>query len=483
MSNTSTAIQFLRTTVPQLRPSPHTLSEGMPCLNLHEGEPGLFFSLRDGELCKIGPVALGDQPPNSGAQGFQGNCKGETWVDTSNSGSPLLKVFDGSDWLIPFQSPTAVTSVGLQVSTTGLFNVANSPITSSGNLVLEILDQPVNHIFAGPSSGVAGLPSFRTLTQLDIPELGASKITSGTLSVDRIPNLPGSKITSGLLPQSVIPGLSATKINSGVLPYAFGGTGVSSQPLDGELLIGGISTGWKKTTLTAGNNIVITNGPGSISISSTPSSSPGGSNTEIQFNNSGLIAGDPDFTYNPFSSRVTLNGDLIIGGTGLVEVDGEINLPDQSEIKFGDQNLLSVSLKSPSTLDENYTLFFPVDKGNTGDLLVNSGSGQLAFTSTVSVTNLRKVETVSSSVTLQESTETVFIDAPGTITITLPTPEEGRYIALIRRDTNPFVVTIGGTIDGVSNPTDYFPHNHTNKQRLSIYSDGTSWYSCGFTVK
>lgn len=478
---TTTAIQVLRTPTPQLRPNPSTLAEGMPCLNYNEQEPGLFFSLRNGELCKIGPVAFGSEPPNSGAQGFQGNCKGEAWVDTTLSGSPLLKVFDGSDWVVPFQSPTAVTSVGLTMPS-GVFTVSNSPVTSSGILSVGLSSQPLNTIFAGPASGVSGTPSFRNLVQDDIPLLDASKVSTGSFNVDRIPGLSASKITSGILSQSRIPSLDASKITSGTLPYFFGGTGNSEIPLEGEVLIGGVLTGWKKSTITAGTNISIVNGPGSITISSLPSSAPGGSNTEVQFNNNGTIFGDPDFTYDVALSRLSLNGDLLISGTGLLQVNGQVNLPNETSILFGDSLGFSIGLKSPTTITTPYTLTLP-QKGNNGEILVTDSSGNLSFTNTISATLLRKAEFVTGNITLAETTELVFIDVSAATTITLPTPTLGRYIAFIRRDTASFAVTIGGVIDGVTNPDIYFPANQREKQRLSIYSDGISWHTCEFTVK
>lgn len=478
---TTTAIQLLRSTTPQLRPNPATLADGMPCLNIHEQEPGLFFSLRNGDLCKIGPVSIGNQPPNSGYQGFDGNCKGETWVDTSLSGSPLFKVFDGSDWVVPFQSPTAVTSVGLTMPS-GVFSVANSPITDSGILSVSLASQPLNRVFAGPASGVSGTPTFRELIENDIPSLDASKISTGTLATDRIPELSASKITSGTLSSARIPGLDTSKVTSGVLPYAFGGTGNGGIPLDGEVLIGGILTGWRKTTLTAGNNINIVNGPGSITISSHPSTSPGGLDTQIQFNNQGVIAGDPDLTYDASTSRINLNGDLVISGTGLLQVTGEVNLPSETAVRFGDSGTFSIEVKSPQTLLNPYTLTLP-QKGSNNDVIITDSNGNLSFTNTTSLTNLRKAEFITDTATLQETTELVFINVTTASTITLPTPTLGRYIAFIRRDTSPVVVTIGGTVDGVTNPTSYFPSNHADKQRMSLYSDGIDWYTCGFTIK
>ena len=68
----TTAIQFLRSGEAQLRPDPATLADGMPMINTFEGDPGLYFRLRDNSLCKIGPIHVGAEAPNDGALGFPG---------------------------------------------------------------------------------------------------------------------------------------------------------------------------------------------------------------------------------------------------------------------------------------------------------------------------------------------------------------------------------------------------------------------------
>lgn len=73
----------------------------------------------------------------------------------------------------------------------------------------------------------------RALTADQIPNLPASKTTSGTFDVARIPNLPASKVGSGTLSldriptltAEKIPSLDASKIASGTLGVARGGTG------------------------------------------------------------------------------------------------------------------------------------------------------------------------------------------------------------------------------------------------------------------
>jgi hypothetical protein len=59
--------------------------------------------------------------------------------------------------------------------------------------------------------------------------------------------------------------VSLTTAVTGTLPIANGGTGLATTPANGALDIGN-GTGFTRTTLTAGTNIAITNGAGSISI-------------------------------------------------------------------------------------------------------------------------------------------------------------------------------------------------------------------------
>lgn len=95
----ATAIQLLRSKVAKLRPAPGTLSEGMPMVNIAADEPGLFFAATDGSLVKIGPAFVGSMAPNNAPAGFGGNTIGEIWMDVSDTEKPVLKVWDGSEWL------------------------------------------------------------------------------------------------------------------------------------------------------------------------------------------------------------------------------------------------------------------------------------------------------------------------------------------------------------------------------------------------
>ena len=74
-----------------------------------------------------------------------------------------------------------VTSVALSLP--AIFSVSGSPVTTSGTLTGTLATQSANTIFAGPTSGGAATPAFRALVAADVPNLDASKITTGTFGI------------------------------------------------------------------------------------------------------------------------------------------------------------------------------------------------------------------------------------------------------------------------------------------------------------
>lgn len=71
-----------------------------------------------------------------------------------------------------------VSSVGLaDTSTDPIFNITNSPVTSSGVIDMTLVSQDANTVFAGPASGSADQPNFRALVTADLPS-GTGTVTS-----------------------------------------------------------------------------------------------------------------------------------------------------------------------------------------------------------------------------------------------------------------------------------------------------------------
>ncbi|MBZ0315078.1 MAG: hypothetical protein K8L91_01575 [Anaerolineae bacterium] len=142
-----------------------------------------------------------------------------------------------------------VTSVNLAMP--AIFSVSGVPITTSGVMSVTLNSQSGNVVFASPSGGGAGIPAFRALVAADIPNLAASIITSGQLALARggsnadlsatggtsqvvMQESAGAAFTVRALAAADIPNLAASKITSGQLALARGGTGADLSATGGS---------------------------------------------------------------------------------------------------------------------------------------------------------------------------------------------------------------------------------------------------------
>jgi hypothetical protein len=93
------ALQHLRSSTADKRPTPGAMSDGQLAMNTNLASPGLFFKDSNGDLVKTGPVHVGTTAPNAtpASGGQAGNSKGELWLDTSGT-DYTLKTWDGSAW-------------------------------------------------------------------------------------------------------------------------------------------------------------------------------------------------------------------------------------------------------------------------------------------------------------------------------------------------------------------------------------------------
>ena len=105
---------------------------------------------------------------------------------TAGSGVTLERIFVGGNEQIRVASTAGtgnVSSVGLSLP--NIFSVSNSPVTGSGIITATFANQSVNSFFAAPS-GLTGVPSFRSINAVDIPNLPTSKITTGVFPISRL---------------------------------------------------------------------------------------------------------------------------------------------------------------------------------------------------------------------------------------------------------------------------------------------------------
>jgi hypothetical protein len=171
------ALQHLRSSTANKRPTPGAMSDGQLALNTNLASPGLFFKDSNGDSVKIGPVHVGTTAPNvtPGAGGQAGNSKGEAWLDTT-AANPILKVWNGSAFV-------AVQPVG---AGTVVSTADTGTVTSTMILDGTILNADVN-----ASAAIAGTkisPDFgsQTVTTTGVisSALGAAATPSITFTGD-----------------------------------------------------------------------------------------------------------------------------------------------------------------------------------------------------------------------------------------------------------------------------------------------------------
>ncbi len=112
-------------------------------------------------------------------------------------------------------------------------------------------------------------------------------------------NIDDSDFTDGRIENSTITGGSISGVDlpaedlTGVVAIANGGTGTSTAPTFGQLLLGNSAGGY---------DLVATS---SLGISGGGAGNPGGADTQIQYNDGGVFNGTSDFTFNETLGQVT----------------------------------------------------------------------------------------------------------------------------------------------------------------------------------
>jgi hypothetical protein len=119
------------------------------------------------------------------------------------------------------------------------------------------------------------------------------------------------------------------------------------------VLKGSATTG---VTISAGDKALVAwNGSDFVRVGA----SAGGSDTQIQYNNSGNLAGSANLTFDGSNVQIGAQGDL----------------------RFADSDSSNyAAIQAPATLAANYTLTLPTTDGDASQVLTTDGAGALSWT-------------------------------------------------------------------------------------------------------
>ena len=280
------------------------------------------------------------------------------WTPSTLTSGTGISIVDASGSITI--NNTGVTNVGLTVPS--IFT-AGANVTTTGNLSFTLNTELANTIFAGPGSGSAATPTFRTLVASDIPSLSATYLTSVTVSGG----------TTGLVAGIATPA-SSTITLSGTLAAVNGGTGISTYTV-GDLLVGGATN-----TLTVLSDVAV----GSVLLS-------------------GGVGIDPSYGKVNLASVVTGTLPIANGGTGATTASTAFNA-------------LAPTTTAGDLIAYNGTSNIRLPVGSSGQVLTVV-SGTPTWTSSSS-TETKFTNSDAAAITIGQ---VVYVTATGTVDLALAT--------------------------------------------------------------
>jgi hypothetical protein len=297
-----------------------------------------------------------------------------TALNVSNAASGTLAVARGGTGV--------TTSTG-----TGAVVLNSSPTLASPVLVTPNLGTPSNVVLTSGtglpiSTGVSGLGTgvatfLNTPSSANLAAAVTDETGSGALVFATSPTL----VTPVLGTPTSVNLANATALNvsnaaTGTLAVARGGTGQTTYT-NGQLLIGN-TTGntLDKATITAGSGISITNGAGSITISSTGS---GGTVTNVTLTtgSTGLLVNGATSASVTTAGNIAFTGTLAVanGGTGVTTSTGT-----GAVVLNSSPTLVSPVLGTPTSVNLANATALNVSNAATGTLAVaRGGTGITSF--------------------------------------------------------------------------------------------------------
>lgn len=147
--------------------------------------------------------------------------------------------------------------------------------------------------------------------------------------------------------------------------------------------------------------------------------SAGGSDTQVQYNNSGNLAGSANLTFNGTTLTAAAFSGPINGSIGATTpstgVFTQVDVTSQGDIRMQDSaGGEYVAFQAPTTVSASYTLTMPASTGAVGQTMTTDGAGNLTFaTLSVAGGGTGATSLTANNVILGNGTSAVQFVAPG----------------------------------------------------------------------
>lgn len=181
-----------------------------------------------------------------------------------------------------------VTSVALTVP--GFLSVAGSPITTAGTLAVSLVNQNANLVFAGPGTGSAAAPTFRSLVIADLP----LAIPNANLAQMATLTIKGNSTGGSATPSDLSVTTVTSMLNAFVGDSGSGGTkGLVPAPTTGDAtkFLRGDGT-WQTNASGTVTSVALTV-PNILSVSGSPVTTSGTLAVTLATQNANLIFAGP----------------------------------------------------------------------------------------------------------------------------------------------------------------------------------------------
>lgn len=277
--------------------------------------------------------------------------------DSTTPGSSKYYGTDGTGtkgWY-SYTSGGTVSSVGLTMPAE--FSVAGSPITSSGSFTVTLANQSANKVLAGPTSGSAATPAFRSLVAADFPNTTVS---------------PGSYGTSSSVGSFFVDAQGRLTSAANV---AISFNAISPITSTGDLIVGNGANSATRLAIGTNGYVLTSNG---TTASWQPSASSGVST--ISFGSTGLT---PSTATN---GAVTVAGTLAIGSGGTGQTTASAAFNALSPITSTGDLIIGTGVNTASRLSIGTNGYVLTSNGTTASWQPSTASGSTTTRTTFTAT-------------------------------------------------------------------------------------------------